>query len=360
MPPPSPPRGPRLLDRLRSALRVAHYSRRTETAYVSWVRRYAHFHGRRHPRDLGAAHVAAFISDLAERGNVAASTQNQALSALLFMYRDVLGVEIGPLEGLVWAKRPRRLPVVLTREEVADLLGRMQGPTRLMAMFMYGCGMRVTEVTRLRVRDLDFGAHQVLVRAGKGNRDRMTMLPDALERDLLDHLARLRVRHRRDLADGAGVAPLPNALQRKYPNAGREWGWQYVFASRRITRDPVTGERGRRHAHQSVVQRSVRAAAVVAGITRHATCHSLRHSFATHLLEDGYDIRTVQELLGHRDVSTTMIYTHVLNRGGLGVRSPMDRLGAAGMGGPSGRPGVAERDRAGGRDHGPFPPRRGP
>jgi integron integrase len=320
------PSKPRLLDRVREAIRTRHYSRRTEEAYVAWIRRYIRFHGRRHPGEMGAAEITQFLTSLAVRGRVAASTQNQALSALLFLYRDVFGHEIPWLDGLVHAKQPRRLPVVLTRDEVRALLGQLQGTPRLMALLLYGAGLRVLECARLRVKDINFGSNQVVVRAGKGDRDRVTMLPAAVKADLGRHLDRVRRQYEQDLRGGAGWVELPGALMRKYPNAGREWGWQWVFPATRIYVDRATGQRRRHHLHETVLQRAVRDAARRAGIARHATCHTLRHSFATHLLEDGHDIRTIQELLGHRDVSTTMIYTHVLNRGLGGVRSPADRL----------------------------------
>ncbi|MDR7523755.1 MAG: integron integrase [Armatimonadota bacterium] len=311
---------------MRDAVRARHYSRRTEEAYIAWVRRYILFHGKRHPAEMGAAELTQFLTSLAVQGNVAASTQNQALSALLFLYREVLGQEVPWLHDLVHAKRPRQLPVVLTRDEVRVVLGHLQGVPRLMALLLYGAGLRVLECSRLRVKDIDFARNQIIVRAGKGVRDRVTLLPAAVKADLARHLERVRRQHERDLARGAGWVELPGALMRKYPNAGREWGWQWVFPATRFYVDRVTGQRRRHHLHETVLQRAVREAVRRAGIARSATCHTLRHSFATHLLEDGYDIRTVQELLGHRDVRTTMIYTHVLNRGPGAVRSPADRL----------------------------------
>jgi len=320
-----PPK-PRLLDRIRDAVRARHYSRRTEEAYVAWIRRYVLFHGKRHPAEMGAGEITQFLTDLAVRGKVAASTQNQALSALLFLYREVLGQEIPRLEDVVRAKRPRRLPVVLTRDETRAVLDRLRAVPRLMALLLYGAGLRVLECARLRVKDVDLASNQIIVRAGKGDRDRVTMLPAAVKASLARHLELVRCQHEQDLARGAGWVELPGALMRKYPNAGREWGWQWIFPATRIYVDRVTGQRRRHHLHETVLQRAVADAVRRAGISKPATCHTFRHSFATHLLEDGYDIRTVQELLGHRDVSTTMIYTHVLNRGPGAVRSPADRM----------------------------------
>ena len=311
---------------MRDAIRTRHYSRRTEEAYLAWIRRYILFHGKRHPAEMGAAEMTQFLTSLAVRRKVAASTQNQALSALLFLYREVLGQEVPWLDGIVHAKRPRRLPVVLTREEIRAVLGQLNGVPRLMALLLYGAGLRVLECARLRVKDIDFASNQIVVRAGKGDRDRVTMLPAAVKADLARHLELVRRQYDRDLKRGAGWVELPGALMRKYPNAGREWGWQWVFPATRIYVDRSTGQRRRHHLHETVLQRAVRDAIRRAGIAKHATCHTFRHSFATHLLEGGHDIRTVQELLGHRDVSTTMIYTHVLNRGPGAVRSPADRL----------------------------------
>lgn len=317
---------PRLLDRVRMALRLRHYSRRTEKAYVAWIRRYILFHGKRHPAEMGAAELTRFLTSLAVDGRVAASTQNQALSALLFLYREVLELDVPWLDGVVRAKRPVRLPVVLTRQEVAAVLQPLQGVPRLMASLLYGSGLRLLECCRLRAQDVDFAANQIIVRDAKGRKDRVTMLPTAIKADLARHLERVRAQHQRDLQAGAGWVELPTALARKYPNAGREWVWQWVFPATRMYRDRETGQLRRHHLHESVLQRIVKAAVHRARIAKRATPHTLRHSFATHLLEDGKDIRTVQELLGHRDVTTTQIYTHVLNQGPSGVRSPLDGL----------------------------------
>jgi integron integrase len=307
-------------------LRARHGSRRTEKAYVGWIRRYILFHGKRHPSDMGAAEVTQFLSALAVQRNVAASTQNQALSALLFLYREVLGQELPWLDEIVRAKQPARIPVVLSRGEVHAILGALDGPVRLLALLLYGSGLRLLEALRLRVKDVDFARNQITVRGGKGDRDRVTMLPAAVSIDLTKHLETVHEQHEADLRAGAGWVELPWALARKYPHAGREWGWQWVFPATRTYLHRETGQRRRHHLHESVLQRAVKAAVRSNGIAKRATCHTFRHSFATHLLEDGSDIRTVQELLGHRDVTTTMIYTHVLNRGPAGVRSPADRL----------------------------------
>jgi site-specific recombinase XerD len=301
------PGSPKLLDRLRQAIRTRHYSPRTEQAYVGWIRRFIAFHGKRHPRELGEPEVTAFLSRLATDG-VSASTQNQALSAVLFLYEVV---------------------IVLSREEVAALLSRLHGPVWLMASLMYGAGLRLLECAELRVKDLNFDRSELTIRDGKGGKDRVTMLPVALNVPLRNHLARVKAQHDSDLVSGRGSVALPGALRAKYPSAPREWAWQWVFPATRFYVDKETGERRRHHLHESVLQRAVKDAARAARIVRPATCHSLRHSFATHLLESGYDIRTIQELLGHRDVSTTMIYTHVLNQGGRGVRSPLDVLGTS-------------------------------
>jgi integron integrase len=323
---PSPagdPGKPRLLDRVRLAIHVRHYSRRTEEAYVFWIRRFLAFHGMRHPDTMGSAEVGSFLSDLATRRRVSASTQNQAFSAILFLYRRVLGRELAGLENVPRAKRPERVPVVLSRDEVGEILARLDGSPRLMAALMYGSGLRLLECARLRVKDIDFDRHEVTVHDGKGQKDRVTVFPMGLVQPLLRHLERVRRLHERDLAAGVDVA-LPHALALKYPNAPRECGWRWVFPARRTYRDHRTGRRFRHHLHETVLQRAFRDAVRWAGLSKPASCHSLRHSFATHLLEAGYDIRTIQELLGHADVSTTMIYAHALNRGGRGVLSPLD------------------------------------
>jgi integron integrase len=314
-----------LLDRVRGRIRLRHYSIRTEQAYCDWIKRFINFHGKRHPSDLGAAEVEAFLTSLAVEGRVAASTQNQAKSALLFLYREVLGVELPWLDGVQKAKAPVRLPVVLTREEVTRVLARLDGVHRLIGALLYGTGLRIMEAMRLRVKDVEFSRREILVRDGKGNKDRVTMLPVRLVAALSEQIERAREFHRVDLSDGFGAVWLPFALDRKFPGAAREWGWQYVFPAASRSTDPRAGTERRHHLTDQVFQRAMKNAARAARLTKPATPHTLRHSFATHLLESGYDIRTVQELLGHSDVSTTMIYTHVLNRGGRGVVSPLDR-----------------------------------
>jgi integron integrase len=313
-----------LLDRLRRHVRLLHYSIRTEEAYAHWVRRFVLFHKKRHPSEMGTDEVRHFLSHLANEGRVSASTQNQALSALLFLYREVLGVDLPFVEGIERAKRPARVPVVLTREEAARVLDRLSGTHHLMASLLYGSGLRLMECVRLRVKDLDLGYRQVTVRDGKGERDRRTMLPDRLVAPLSEHLARVRRLHGEDLRLGYGRAYLPYALERKYPSAASEWGWQWVFPASRLSVDPRTGAVRRHHAAEDLLQRAVKRAVAQAGVAKRASCHTFRHSFATHLLESGCDIRNVQELLGHTSVETTQIYTHVLNRGGRGVRSPLD------------------------------------
>jgi integron integrase len=321
-----PDSSPRLLTLVHEAIRRKYYSRRTEQAYVHWIKRFIYFHGKRHPREMGEVEVTAFLNDLSGRRNVAGGTQNQALSALLFLYREVLGVELPWLDGLQRPNRPPRLPTVLTRKEVEALLAQLTGVRWLIVSLLYGAGLRVMECLRLRVKDVDLEYRQILVRDGKGEKDRVTMLPESLVEPLRAHLQRVKGLHARDLKEGYGEVNLPYALSRKYPRAGQEWAWQFVFPSKHRSVDPDDGVVRRHHQYESVPQRAVHEAARSAGITKHVSCHTLRHTFATHLLEAGYDIRTVQELLGHSDVSTTMIYTHVLNKGGRGVKSPLDRL----------------------------------
>lgn len=317
-------REPRLLDQLSNALRARRYSPRTEKAYRHWVARFIRFHRYRHPAEMVEPEINAFLTHLAVVEKVSASTQTQALSALLFLYRNVIGYEIGVIDGLVRARAQRRLPVVMSQSEVRTLLGELPRDYRLIASVLYGSGMRLMECLQLRVQDVDFERGEILVRRGKGGKDRHTILPKTVAGPLAAHLREVRVLHARDLADGWGRAPLPDALERKYPNAGTSWEWQWVFPQQTRWRNSLTGEQGRHHVHETLVQRAVKDAAARAGIPKKVTCHTLRHSFATHLLESGYDIRTIQELLGHTSVATTMIYTHVLNRGGLGVRSPLD------------------------------------
>jgi integron integrase len=329
MPSPAAPLDDRpltLIGQLRAALRLHHYSRRTEEAYVSWVRRFVRFHGMQHPRGLDVTHVRAFLSDLATRGMVSASTQNQAAAALMFFYRDVLSISLPWADGVVRAKRPQRLPIVLTRGEVAQVIAGMGGPARLVAFLMYGAGLRLMEAVSLRVKDVDLESRSITIRSGKGGKDRITMLPERLVQPLRDHLDRVLQLWREDMRDRRFAVLLPDAFGRKQPSAGRTFNWYWLFPATRSWADRGSGAMHRHHLHETVVQRAVRAAAHAARINKRVTCHAFRHSFATHLLESGYDIRTIQELLGHTDLSTTMIYTHVLNRGGRGVRSPADSL----------------------------------
>ena len=318
----------RLMDRVRSQLRVRHYSIRTEEAYTAWIRRYIQFH-RRHPRDLDGDDLNRFLTHLAVEGRVAVSTQRQALSAILFLYRQVLKIEINWLDNVIRARQPRRLPNVLGRDEVAAVLSHLQGTVQLVVLLLYGTGMRILECLRLRVQDIDFDLGHITIRNPKGGRDRVTMLPDSTRDRLQDHLIEVRALHKHDLEEGFGSVYLPHALERKYPHADRDWKWQYVFPASRRGVDPRSGIERRHHLHESVIRKAVYAAARAAGVTKKVSCHTFRHSFATHLLMAGHDIRTIQELLGHKDVKTTMIYTHILgNSGGRGVTSPADTLGA--------------------------------
>jgi integron integrase len=330
-PPQAPPEPgkPRLLERVRASARLRHYSLRTEEAYVGWAKRFILFHNKRHPLEMGAAEINAFLTHLAVEGRVSASTQNQAMSAVLFLYEKVLEVDPGKIAGVVRAQRPRRLPIVLSRQEVGRVLGQLEGAYRLIGVLLYGAGLRLIECLQLRVKDVEWDLGQVVVRGGKGDKDRRTVLPQAARAPLAEHLKRAREFHQRELAAGRGRVKLPNAMDRKAPRATTDWVWQWVFPSTTLSRDPRWPEGGllRHHLHEGTLMRQIKEAVARAGLQKRATSHSFRHSFATHLLEDGYDIRTVQELLGHADVSTTMIYTHVLNRGGRGVQSPLDKLG---------------------------------
>ncbi len=313
-----------LIDQLRSALRIRHYSIRTEQAYVQWVKRYIFFHHKTHPKEMGEPEITAFLSHLALDRRVATSTQNQALSAILFLYKHVLHHELDWLHDVVRAKRPSRLPTVLSREQVRCLFAELKGTNQLIGRLLYGSGMRLIECLRLRVKDIDFDYLQITIREGKGGKDRVSLLPERLIPSLTRHLARVRRLHNRDLDQGFGSVYLPFALTRKYPGADTEWGWQYVFPSEKFSTDPVSGRVRRHHVHEANFPRALKQAARHIGLNKPVSSHALRHSFATHLLEDGYDIRTIQELLGHKDVKTTMIYTHVIKRGGRGVRSPLD------------------------------------
>jgi len=321
---------PRLLDRVRQAIRARHYSLRTEEAYVGWIKRYIFFHDKRHPLEMAEPEINAFVTHLAVEGPVSASTQTQALSALLFLYRHVLYKELPNLNTVIRAKTPGRLPTVLTRAEVRAVISKMYGTPRLVATLLYGSGMRLLETLRLRVKDVEFGNNRILVRDTKGNRDRVVPFPAVVRAALPNWLSRVRRIHTDDLSRGFGGVFLPDAIARKYPGTERDWGWQYVFPAEHMSTDPRSQLERRHHLHETAIQRALRAAVVQLGISRRVSCHTFRHSFATHLLEEGYDIRTIQELLGHQDVKTTMIYTHVLNRGGRGVRSPADLLWSRG------------------------------
>lgn len=318
-----PPQPPRLLDQVRTAIRMRRMSYRTEQTYCDWIKRFILFHNKRHPKEMGAPEIEAFLADLVNNKKVSASTQNLALHSILFLYREVLLIEL-PRIGLMPVKNQPRLPEVFTREEAQKILSQMEGKKWLMASLLYGTGVRLNELLRLRVKDIDFQKNQITVRQGKGGKDRVTMLPLSLKEPLREHMKKVRQAHEIDLLEGFGNVELPFALDKKYPQAEREWKWQYVFVAPKRSICPRTKIERRHHLDPSVLQKAVKEAMRKAGVTKHGSCHTFRHSFATHLLESGYDIRTVQELLGHEDVSTTMIYTHVLNRGGLGVRSPLD------------------------------------
>ncbi len=314
----------KLLDEVRAVLRIKNYSYRTEKSYIRWIRKFILFHNKRHPQDMAEPEIKLFLNYLADNQKVAASTQNQALSAVLFLYKKVLQKEIGFVQNIHWANKPVRLPVVMTRDEAIKVLSHLDGKYKLAACLMYGSGLRLLECLRLRVKDIDFDYLQLMVRDGKGQKDRKTMLPVKLVEPLREHLRQRKTLHDRDVAAGRGSVKLPGALNRKYPNAANQWIWQYLFSATSHFFDPEDQVHRRHHLHESALQRAVKQAVRKSGITKRASCHTFRHSFATHLLENGYDIRTVQELLGHNDIRTTMIYTHVLNKGGMGVKSPLD------------------------------------
>jgi len=322
----APAKPPRLLDQVSDVIRRRHYSHRTEQSYIHWIKRFIFFSDKRHPRDMGAPEVTAFLSHLARDRDVAAATQNQALAALLFLYKEVLGQALPWLDQVERAKRPARLPTVLSVPEIQRLLAAMEGSKWLMASLLYGAGLRLRECLKLRVKDIDFDYRQILIRDAKGGKDRVTMLPQSVIEPLQRHLARVKALHEQDVASGHGDVELPDAIHRKYPRAPYEWGWKFVFPSHKLSVDPKTGVIRRHHVFENYLIRGVKEAARAARIAKHVSCHTLRHSFATHLLERGQDIRTVQELLGHSSVETTMIYTHVMNKGGRGVNSPLDAL----------------------------------
>lgn len=316
----------RLLDQVRFALRAKHYSLRTEQSYLNWIKRFILFHHKKPPHEMGEKEINRFLTHLAVNERVAASTQNQALCAIVFLYKHVLKSDIGDLGDVIWAKKPKRLPVVFTQEQIKAVLNQLSGTKWIMANLLYGAGLRLMECLRLRVKDIDFEYNRIIVRDGKGQKDRVTLLPNVVKEPLRDHLNKVKLLYEKDLKQGFGVVYLPYALEKKYPGAGKNWGWQYVFPASQLSIDPRTGIKRRHHIDGTVLQKAVKVAIKKAGITKHGNCHTLRHSFATHLLEDGYDIRTVQELLGHEDVRTTMIYTHVMKEGVLGVKSPADKL----------------------------------
>ncbi len=315
---------PKILDQVRSKIRLKHYSRRTEKTYISWIKRFIYFHNKKHPNIMGKPEIENYLTHLATKEDVAASTQNQALSAILFLYNDVLDIPMREKFRYTRAKQSQHIPVVFTKDEVKRILANLEGRDWLMGNLLYGAGLRLTECIRLRIKDIDFTARQIIVRDGKGFKDRVTMLPEKVNSEMQRQFTRVKTLHEMDLKNGFGSVYLPHALSRKYPNAQHQYIWQWVFPSHKISTDPDTGIQRRHHVSEQVLQRAIRKAIQQSGITKMGSCHTLRHSFATHLLENGYDIRTVQELLGHKDVRTTMIYTHVMNKGGMGVRSPLD------------------------------------
>ena len=317
---------PILLDQVRTAVRIRHYSARTEKAYVHWIRKFVFFHSVRHPINMGGPEITAFLNHLAVNDKVSASTQNQALCAIVFLYKHVLKKEPDQFEGLVWAKKPKHIPVVFTREEVRSILNHLDGVYWMMATLLYGAGLRLRECLELRIKDIDFDYNQIVIRDAKGEKDRVVPLPQKLKTPLKSQMEKVKKLHEQDVKDGYDSVYMPYALEKKYPHAGKELAWKYVFPAHQISTDPRSDIRRRHHLYETVLQKAVKTAIRKAGIVKHAGCHALRHSFATHLLEDGYDIRTIQELLGHNDVKTTMIYTHVLNKGGLAVKSPADQL----------------------------------
>ncbi len=315
----------KLLDQVRNRIRVKHYSIRTEEAYVSWIKRFILFHDKRHPKEMGSKEIEAFLTNLAVRGKVASSTQNQAFNAILFLYNQVLKLDVFDKIDAIRAKPPERLPVVLSEQEAIGVIDAISGVQQLMVKILYGAGLRGIECVRLRVKDLDFDRNEIVVRRGKGQKDRVTMLPGGIKGELKEHLRYVKKIHENDLSKGFGAVYLPFALSKKYPNSEKDWGWQYVFPSSKLSVDPRSGVKRRHHFHLNSINKAIKKAAKIAGVSKQMSTHVFRHSFATHLLEDGYDIRTIQELLGHRDVRTTMIYTHVLNKGGRAVRSPLDK-----------------------------------
>ncbi|MCF7815369.1 MAG: integron integrase [Candidatus Cloacimonetes bacterium] len=317
---------PKLLERVKNAIRTKHYSRKTENSYCSWIKRYILYHNKKHPKDMGEVQIRRFINHLAVKRKLSASTQNQALCAILFLYREVLGVELDRIDKIHWAKKPKRLPVIFSKEEVKAIIAKITGVYRLMTMLLYGSGLRLKECLRLRVKDIDFDNQQIFIRAGKGNKDRYTILPKAIESKLKSHIKSVENIHKRDIEAGNDSVYMPYALEKKYPNAGKKIGWHFLFPSKNLSNDPVSGIRRRHHLHERTLQRAVKKAIKRAGIRKHGGCHTFRHSFATHLLEDGVNVRAVQELLGHKNLETTMVYTHVMNKSKAGIESPADKL----------------------------------
>ena len=326
MPMPITDKKPKLLTQLSQAMRSRHYSRKTEATYIHWIKRFIFFPHVRHPQEMAEPEINAFLTNLAVKEHVSSSTQNQALCAIIFLYKYVLGRKIGDLGEVIRARQSRHVPVVMTKDEVKAVVSQLSGDKKLMVSLMYGAGLRLMECLRLRVQDIDFSRNEITVRDGKGAKDRITMLPESLKEPLRQHLVKTKSVHESDIKDGWGYVLMPYALDRKYPNAPRDWRWQWVFPQEKRWKNTKTGEQGRHHVHETLLQKAVKEAVIKAGIPKHIGCHTFRHSFATHLLESGYDIRTIQELLGHKDVSTTMIYTHVLSKGGHGVKSPFDGL----------------------------------
>lgn len=326
MPMPTTDNKPKLLTQLSQAMRSRHYSRKTESTYIHWIKRFIFFHHVRHPKDMAEPEINAYLTHLAVKEHVSSSTQNQALCAIIFLYKYVLNRKIGDIGEVIRAKQSRYIPVVMTKDEVKAVVGNLTGDKKLMISLMYGTGLRLMECLRLRVQDIDFGRNEITVRDGKGAKDRITMLPESLKEPLRQHLVKTKSVHESDIKDGWGYVLMPYALDRKYPNAPRDWRWQWVFPQEKRWKNTKTGEQGRHHVHETLLQKAVKEAVMKSGIAKRIGCHTFRHSFATHLLENGYDIRTIQELLGHKDISTTMIYTHVLSKGGHGVRSPFDSL----------------------------------
>ena len=317
---------PKLLERVKNAIRTKHYSRKTENSYCSWIKRYILYHNKKHPKDMGEVQIRRFINHLAVKRKLSASTQNQALCAILFLYREVLGVELDRIDKIHWAKKPKRLPVIFSKEEVKAIIAEITGVYRLMTMLLYGSGLRLKECLRLRVKDIDFDNQQIFIREGKGNKDRYTILPKAIESKLKSHIKSVENIHKRDIEAGNDSVYMPYALEKKYPNAGKKIGWHFLFPSKNLSNDPVSGIRRRHHLHERTLQRAVKKAIKRAGIRKHGGCHTFRHSFATHLLEDGVNVRAVQELLGHKNLETTMVYTHVMNKSKAGIESPADKL----------------------------------